>query len=169
MQETGDCNARINLQGYHCTYVGGGKNRGVAIYVKNAMANSMTKEPASIINDLYQCLKLQFPSYDFITIYRACGPVSQKFVDDIRKGIDPKKPTIICGDFNFDRRMENNLTRTLANLRFKQIVQDPTHILGGCIDHVYHNISTAAQKVDQKLHYPYYSDHEAVCLMIVNT
>ena len=73
---------------------------------------------------------------------------------------------MICGDFNIDRRQENVLTRMLKDKNFKQIVQKPTTYRGNCIDHFYHNIPEAVKKVEHKLHNPYYSDHEAVCVMI---
>ena len=48
----------------------------------------------------------------------------------------------------------------------RYIIQKPTTYRGNCIDHFYHNIPEAAKKVEHKLHNPYYSDHEAVCVMI---
>lgn len=89
-----------------------------------------------------------------------------RFADFIGKWITPKRPTMICGDFNIDRRQENVLTRMLKDKNFKQIVQKPTTYRGNCIDHFYHNIPEAVKKVEHKLHNPYYSDHEAVCVMI---
>ena len=72
---------------------------------------------------------------------------------------------MICGDFNIDRRVENDLTRMLMGKNFKQIVQKPTTYRGNCIDHFYHNIAENVKKVEHKLHYPCYSDHEAICVM----
>ena len=73
---------------------------------------------------------------------------------------------MICGDFNFNRREENVLTRMLGDRNFKQIVQKPTTYRGNCIDHFYHNISETAKKVEYKLHIPCYSDHGATCVTI---
>ena len=73
---------------------------------------------------------------------------------------------MICGDFNIDRRVENVLTRMLMGKNFKQIVQKPTTYRGNCIDHFYHNISEHIKKVVHKLHYPCFSDHEAICVML---
>ena len=168
VQETGVSNMRDSLAGYSCWRAGGGKNKGVAIYVKDSMARGITKKPESITNDAYQCLKLTFGHFDLITIYRASGQVVESFVDAVERGISMNRPTIICGDFNFDRRVANSFTKMLVKHRFKQIVQEPTHILGNCIDHVYHNIPLTVKKVNHRLHYPYYSDHEAVFVMIEN-
>ena len=92
-----------------------------------------------------------------------------RFTEFIEKWITPKRPTMICGDFNIDRRVENDLTRMLMGKNFKQIVQKPTTYRGNCIDHFYHNIAENVKKVEHKLHYPCYSDHEAICVMFKDT
>ena len=89
-----------------------------------------------------------------------------RFAEFLGSWINPKRATIICGDFNFDQREENILTRMLGDGNFKQIVLKPTTYRGYCIDHCYHNISETAKKIDTKLHFPYYSDHGAICVMI---
>ena len=95
------------------------------------------------------------------------GSSLQQLTQTIAQAIaDPRKPTILCGDFNFDRKKENSVTKMLADRGFKQIVVEPTTYRGNCIDHLYHDIPVTEGKVEYKLHYPYYSDHEAVCAMI---
>ena len=51
----------------------------------------------------------------------------------------------------------------MKGLEFKQIVTEATNIFGNCIDHVY---ITNEFKYKCLLHYPYYTDHEAVCVML---
>ena len=74
------------------------------------------------------------------------------------------KPTVICGDFNFNYWKEpNNPVRVMLGKRgFSQVVTMPTNIYGTTIDHVY--VKGILQKYF--LHYPYYSDHEAVCVRL---
>ena len=123
-------------------------------------------------NNFFQGLKLSLDQCEVITVYRSPdqkvqGPSFLQFTRTIAQAIaDPSKPTILCGDFNFDRKKENSVTKMLAEKGFKQIVVEPTTYRGNCIDHVYHNISVTEGKVHYKLQYPYYSDHEAVCVMI---
>ena len=80
--------------------------------------------------------------------------------------IDPERPSIICGDFNFNQMEENELTKMMRRNGFKQIVKEPTHILGRCIDHVYHNMDENVKKIDYLLQYNWYSDHDTVCVMM---
>ena len=84
----------------------------------------------------------------------------------MEKWITPKRPTMICGDFNMDQKAENDLTRMLRRKFFKQIVTKPTTYRGNCIDHFYHNISETAKKIDYNVHCVYYSDHGALCVML---
>ena len=85
------------------------------------------------------------------------------------KWTTPKRPTMICGDFNVDQKVENDVTSVLRGRGFKQIVQKPTTYHGNCIDHFHHNISEAAKKIEYELHIPYYSDHAALCVIIKDT
>ena len=120
-----------------------------------------------VSKDFFQCMKLTFGIFDLITVYRANNqPVAsfQEFVQIMEKGIDSKRPTILCGDFNFDQKKENDFTRMLKTKKFKQIIKEPTTYRGFCIDHFYHNISDNGENLLYKLHYPCYSDHEAMCV-----
>ena len=171
LQEIGNAQELPALEGYTCCTVGDGKNKGVAIFVKNEIAKDLRK-PQTLNNDSFQGLKVSFHQFELITIYRSPdqnvqGSSFQQFTDTIAKAIDdPNKPFVLCGDFNFDQKKENSVTRMLSEKGFKQIVKEPTTYRGSCIDHVYHNIPVLQGKVTYKLHYPYFSDHEAVCVMI---
>lgn len=169
LQETGPLTSKPRLEGYTCVHGGSGHKKGVAVFSKESMAGQMTKKPLAVSKDSYQCLKLSFGILDFITVYRANNqppPSFQELVKIIEKGIDVRRPTIICGDLNFDQKKENDLTKMLKTKGFKQIVREPTTYRGYCIDHAYHNIPDNGEKVLHKLHYPYYSDHETVCVSI---
>ena len=80
--------------------------------------------------------------------------------------LDPSlgRPTVVCGDFNFDyhKDPQNSLRVMLEKRGFTQIVTKPTTIRGNCIDHVYvRGVSHA-----HHIYYPYYGNHEAVCVMV---
>lgn len=170
LQETGPLRIVPVLKGYTCKIGGNGHKCGVAIFLKEDIAKKLTKEPKVVKKPFYQCMKLSFDVFDLLTIYRASNqpaPDFQEFVKVMeRGGIDVNRPTIICGDFNFDRKEDNDLTKMLRSKKFKQIVKEPTTYRGYCIDHVYHNIPDNGDKVLHKLHYPSYSDHEAICIRL---
>ena len=71
LQETGPVS--VNLEGYTCFHVGGGKNKGVAIYLKNGMTKSIKEPPKKFENQFCQVLKLSCGAFDIITVYLANG------------------------------------------------------------------------------------------------
>ena len=84
--------------------------------------------------------------------------------------VNLKKPTIINGDFNFDywKDKDNLLGLALKRVGFKQLVTVPTTVRGKCIDHVYINekMIQCVYEDNYKLYYPYYTDHEAVRVIL---
>ena len=178
LQETGELRVpyifelRVPLlAGYTCYHVECGHNRGVAIFLKHELAKKLTKEPLSFSGDSgrNQCMKLSFDNFDVITVYCANNQTKtsfQEFVHLMEKEIDAKRLTIVCGDFNFDQKVENEFTKMMRNKKFKQIIKKATTYRGYCIDHVYHNNPDGGKIIKHKLHYPYYSDHEAVCVRL---
>ena len=171
LQETGPLKSKPKLDGYICEHGGNGHKRGVAIFMKEDMAKQMTKRPLILSKDLFQCMKVSFEKFDLITVYRASNQPSasfEEFVRDMEKGIDSRRPTILCGDFNFDQRKDNRFSQMLKAKKFKQIVREPTTYRGYCIDHIYHNFAEKEKEIEYKLHYIGYSDHEAVCVRMLN-
>lgn len=174
LQETFSINQPLpHIPGYVCQMPSGifqGRGRGVAAFIKeDLMKNFLGGTP---INKTYgQYLKLSFRYYDVITVYRTqdCTTMNdnQQFVRLLQELITGNKPTIINGDFNFDYWKEkDNLVRvTLEAQGFKQLVREPTTYRGNCIDHVYIKDESVECKY-VKLYYPYYTDHEAVRVIV---
>ena len=85
-----------------------------------------------------------------------------------RRGIliDEEKTTHISGDFNiFLKKAPNSfLTKQLKNLDFDQLIQQPTHIEGGLIDHIYFCDNIKIFKAPHiHIYSTYYSDHDCLC------
>ena len=74
LQETGPCTGRLELEGYSCINAGGGKNKGVAIYMKDGMKKDVKEQPKCIEDEFFQGLKMSCSHFDLITVYRAHGP-----------------------------------------------------------------------------------------------
>ena len=105
---------------------------------------------------------------DVLVIYRSPNPAYQKYLRDIKDNLlshITRYQTVICGDFNIDfRKNPNNLiSQTLNKEGFSQIVKHPTTIHGTTLDHVY---VRGNRRAEYFLHYPYYTDHEAVCVTL---
>ena len=75
--------------------------------------------------------------------------------------IDNNVPTIVGGDFNVNMltssEEQNTLLRFMTDLNFKQVIQKPTHQLGGLLDHVWISANTILKNQLQTA--SAYSDH----------
>ena len=157
---------------YTYTHVFEGKGKGVAMFVRNSLVRRAVGPPIGRKIEFAWCIKLSFTDLDVLTVYRSPNEQYkskthyQTFVEMINSLLGPSnsKPTVICGDFNFNYwEQPNNPVRVMLGKRgFTQIVTMPTNIYGSCLDHVY------VKGIENRhhLHYPYYTDHEAVCVRL---
>ena len=97
--------------------------------------------------------------YQVVLVCASSGCPFEELVKDMAKILETNLTAI--GDFNFDWRENNALTRFLAKKKFTQLVDWPTHIKGNTLDHCYVSNNT---RVQSTRHSPYYSDHSALCL-----
>ena len=92
--------------------------------------------------------------------------------EDLRQMIQEGYPTIICGDLNmcFLTNRNNEVTRLLEGLGFKQLVTEASHLQGGHIDHVYSNLQYCSRlKAHIQMHSPYYTSHDHDAFLITIT
>ena len=77
-----------------------------------------------------------------------------------------KHVDLILGDFNEDSLLnERPITTSLQSLGFTQIVSEPTHIRGACLDHIYiRNNQNNFPNFDVLLNSVYVSDHDSIVL-----
>ena len=58
----------------------------------------------------------------------------------------------------------NKISKYLQNTGFQQLVEEPTHIKGRHIDHLYFKPGKSFTEKPSIYRYtPYYSDHDAIC------
>ena len=74
-------------------------------------------------------------------------------------------PKIVIGDFNFESTKSNVLSKFLNSKGLIQIVNRPTHIEGGIIDHCYVPKNMKDTLVIDYF-FTYYTDHISLCLSI---
>ena len=103
-----------------------------------------------------------------ISIYRSQSWGSARLFEEIKKIIDYEKNTLIVGDFNicFKENYTNQLIQGLLNMGFVQLIHETTHMQGRIIDHAYFRDHTNKMKIHLDRHSPYYSDHDAFCIII---
>ena len=158
-----------HLENYEVHFNSFGDGKGVALDYKENFEHI-----ADICKENYQISKLQSEKYDIICVYRSSDSIKTNqmdFLNDLRSLICKNHKTIISGDFNFNAlcSKQNYILKTLETWNFIQIVKEPTHILGGLIDHCYmsNNISKSLVSFIQKS--VYYTDHDVNEIIIRET
>ena len=78
--------------------------------------------------------------------------------------------TLILGDFNCNAVCPNQnfILRMLENWNFKQLIQNPTHIQGGVIDHCYITNTFPIDTVSVSQKPVYYTDHDIIKVTMKN-
>ena len=134
-----------------------GRGKGIATYFTSEF------EVENIIsNPLYQVTKITSPDMDILNVYRS-NNASSTFIEDLKdmltENID--KTTLLCGDLNFcaNKHPKHPIKVFLEKLKFVQLIEKPTHIDGGVLDHVY-LLCKEPQRVHTKMKGCYYSDHD---------
>ena len=112
-----------------------GQSRGIALFTKERPIHVDKTQ-----TDTCSTIKARFMEFDLINIYRfSDGRNISQFTAEVIPLIDARRTQIIIGDINIDLidSLKNLFTETLRQNGFEQIIQRPTHELGGLIDHVY--------------------------------
>ena len=158
------------IPGYTHYFAGEGKGKGVAIYIKKHLEKNRKLHVERLgNNEFYQGLKLYLNDLQLLNIYRPPNPTSaghlNNFLQEIKANIHATQQTVICGDLNFNylKEPKHRIAGMLQGLGFHQKVKEPTTIYGSCLDHVYLRTKCLYK---YSLHYPYFSDHECICLML---
>jgi endonuclease/exonuclease/phosphatase family metal-dependent hydrolase len=106
-----------------------------------------------------------------MNVYRSSNGNSADLLTKLLEMMTPGKPLLITGDFNicFMNHEKNRMSKGLLDKEgLHQLMTEPTHILGGHIDHVYwrnhHNIWM--DPIIER-YSPYYSDHDASCITLI--
>ena len=140
-----------------------GHGKGVATYSRHPILFRATAVAAS---ESFQVLRVNVSGTDIITVYRSEGYNVPELALKVQELIDEcgeDARIVIVGDLNFPGDEVNNFTYVLSRRGFKQIVKEPTHLGGRCIDHCY--VKDPAN-VQLFLHAVYYSDHTALCITL---
>ena len=126
-------------------------------------SNQSKKKPDDIQKRSYEnssIILATYANFDVISVYRFSEHHRLiEFTDNIMKLVNINHTVIILGDVNLDlnKNPTNLFTQTLQNFGFVQLVDHPTHILGGIIDHVYFYSPT-----DTRLQ----NKHDAICTTV---
>ena len=118
-----------------------------------------------------QITKFSAENLDVVNVYRSSKGNSLELLAKLLEMLTPGKPILITGDFNicFMNNGKNRMSKELVDGQgLQQLMKEPTHILGGHIDHVYWRDGQHMWMEPILERYsPYYSDHDASCITLM--
>ncbi|XP_066912801.1 uncharacterized protein [Clytia hemisphaerica] len=108
-------------------------------------------------------------SISLLILYRPPNSSRNTFREELLQLTSYDDVDIIVGDFNIDALDPTNQDLNEILSSFKMIVNEPTHLAGGLLDHVYIKTSFISQReVNCFIKDIYFSDHDGVCFTIVS-
>ena len=116
-----------------------------------------------------QITKMESSELQIISVYRSEQGSTLKLIEHLETMIEKNIATVIFGDFNicYKTHRNNRVTKFLESKGLSQLMQGPTHIRGGHIDHFYFRSGGKIEEGPYIYRYsPYYSDHDAICATI---
>ena len=153
------------IDGYESYYNNVGPGKGIAIFYKPEILEPCEK----ITENNMQISQLISHELNIIVVYRSEKGNLTKLLEYLRKLIEGEKNTVITGDFNlcYTDQKNNKVSQYLLNSGFTQLVNEPTHIKGRHLDHLYFRPGKTPVNTPTIYRYsPYYSDHDAICATI---
>ena len=125
----------LTLPGYEVHDICIGNGKGISTYYKR----SMFKNEKDYVTENMQVTKFSSEKLNIISVYRSSRGSKSELAHQIEDMLDQGKATLINRDFNICI-MDNSNNKFSIGLRTKgheQLTREPTHIMGGHIDHVY--------------------------------
>ncbi|HBI40238.1 MAG TPA: hypothetical protein DDY16_04745 [Tenacibaculum sp.] len=151
-------NTHLNIEGFNLHLTNRGPGKGVANYFKNGF-----KLTGEVNTDFFQMTKFSSSFCDIINIYRSQGANNSFFIEKLTMLITDCNNCFIVGDFNIDILTihKHPVIQWLISSQFTPLVNCPTHESGSLLDYAF-----VKSKLEYgfDLHWPYYSDHAAVCI-----
>ena len=141
-----------------------GRGKGLAIFFKQEFQHI-----CDLNEDHISITKMGSKDIDIIAIYRSKDGILTKLVNNLQDLINFSKTTLVIGDINIcsSEKPNNQLKIFLQDMKFKQIVNQATHIDGGHIDHCYFkNMGNYEEVPVVEIIPKYYSDHEAIYIAL---
>ena len=154
----------IYLEGFHGSFVNAGRGKGLAVYYK--------KDQSIVVRDIneedLQISVLTSANTTIIGLYRSKTNTSLALQEILEVAHDD---CVIMGDFNIcsNSNPQDPVIQTLKNHGFREMVNRPTHILGGFIDMIWTRVANRLSEA--QIYSPYYTckDHDCLLLSIYSS
>ena len=158
-------NDDITIDGYRGRFINIRNGKGISTFIRNDI---VSKQSQTVVKETLQIAKFVVGGIDSISVYRSSTHSIKELCGALENLVEEGKPTIISGDFNICSKKNGNnvVTSRLLEKGFKMMIQRPTHIQGGYIDHMYWLDRDDRYEVNVEFYSPYWTDHDGLLMTI---
>jgi hypothetical protein len=153
----------LKLPGFNLHHCSVGRGKGVAVFIKETIQH----EEVFLENSLsYQSVGIQTQGMKVVTGYRSQECNLTLFKQSLLNQVCLNGKILILGDFNIDINspMYGQAFKEFEESGFKQMIDYPTHEAGHILDLAFINFPSS--NCQWFHHQPYYSDHDALCVLL---
>jgi hypothetical protein len=154
----------IKLPGFNMYHVIGGRGKGVTICVKEDITTAVVN--ISNQSPFLQHIGIQLEDLSINVMYRS-KECSSECLEERFESCKTSGRLLVVGDFNrpvTSSAYKSSIGKVSHGLRLSQHVKEPTHEAGNILDLILANFEIPA--VNLFHHSPYYSDHDAICVVL---
>ena len=156
----------ITINGYKGLLINVGNGKGIGTFVKDEIAAEHVQD---VVEPTLQITKLIIGGVDSISVYRSSNHSVKEVSEALDSLIDVGRPTLVTGDFNICLKKNGNnvISSSLLKKGFQTLIERPTQIQGGHIDHIYWlDRDIRYKQPEVEFYSPYWSDHDALLMTI---
>ena len=160
-----DCDD-ITIIGYNGRFLNIGNGKGIATFIRNHV---VCEHKQDVQKETLQISKFSVGGIDTISVYQSNSHSIIEVREALTSVVEVGKPTLITGDFNLcaKKNANNIITVSLTKMGFQKLIDRPTHVQGGHIDHIYWIDKDARFKLPEVEYYsPYWTDHDSLLVTI---
>ena len=155
-------NDNVEMEGRNFFHSSKGRGKGCCLFSKVeaecSRIGQFSTEDFSILSvKIYHSIQLYI-----IYLSQTNNKVKEELWEKIKYLRVNNLELVIIGDFNVDANSSNVVTQNFLNYNLIQLVNEPTHIEGRTIDHLW--VSKSLSKLDLSIQYPYYSQHKSLMI-----
>ena len=134
------------------------------LYNKNSFTCLEQENYNAVLYIKFAATLISLNQFSMLVFYRKINSNIAEFVGYVTYLAITKRVDLILGDFNKDSLLnERPIITSLQSLAFTQIVSEPTHIRGACLDQIYiRNNQNSFPNFDVLLTSVYFSEHDPI-------
>lgn len=148
----------VDFPNFQAIFESIGSGKGLAAFFKEDVTTLQISKPK------LSSIKVSILAIDVIFLYLSHGVVWTDVKSILENWLNTDAPTAVIGDMNWHWKEDSThpMKHFMEGKGLKQMMRNPTHDQGNCIDHLYLNQELLDLQPKVEAHSAYFSDHDII-------